>query len=316
MMETPSADALHPGRVLAAAGGVYDVELASGEVVPASLRGRIKQQARTGDRVVAGDVVEIARDGSGGATIEVVQPRVSELARRAPGRSRGAKVLVANPDQLVAVFALTHPAPNPRLLDRFLVTAEVNRLPAVVVVNKAELPEAAAALPLFEPHRLAGYPVIRTSAKTGEGLDELRAVLCGNTSVLAGPSGVGKSTLLNAIEPGLSLRVGEVSDVVGKGRHTTVTARLIPLGCGGYVADTPGLRELGLWAVDAAMLADAFPEFREPAEQCRFAPSCSHSHEPGCGVLDAVREGTIAKARHESYLALLEEIEERERNRY
>lgn len=315
MSETPPADALHPGRVLAAAGGVYDVELASGEVVPASLRGRIKREARTGDKVVAGDLVEIARDGSG-ATIESVQPRHSELARRAPGRSRGAKVVVANPDQLVAVFALTHPAPNPRLLDRFLVTAEVNRLPAVVVVNKNELPEAGAAFPLFQPYIDVGYPVIRTSAKTGEGLEELRAVLCGNTSVLAGPSGVGKSTLLNAIEPGLSLRVGEVSDVVGKGRHTTVTSRLIPLGCGGYVADTPGLRELGLWEVDASMLADAFPEFREPAEQCRFAPSCSHSHEPGCGVLDAVRAGTIAVARHESYIALLEEVRERERTRY
>lgn len=307
---------MHPGRVLAAAGGVYDVELAGGEVVQASLRGRIKQQARTGDRVVAGDVVRVARDGAGGASIETVEPRTSELARRAPGRSRGAKILVANPDRLVAVFALTHPAPNPRLLDRFLVAAEVNRLPAVVVVNKNELPGADAAFAQFQPYVAAGYPVIRTSAKTGEGLDRLRAVLCDNTSVLAGPSGVGKSTLLNSIEPGLSLRVGDVSEVVGKGRHTTVTARLIPLGCGGYVADTPGLRELGLWEVDAARLADAFPEFREPAEQCRFAPRCSHSHEPGCGVRDAVRAQAIAPARHESYLALLAEIEERERSRW
>lgn len=302
--------------MLEAAGGVYDVRLDSGEVVQASLRGRLKLESRTGDKVVAGDEVGIAREDAGGATIESVAPRRSELARRAPGRSRGAKVIVANPDRLVAVFALTRPAPNPRLLDRFLVTAEVNRLPAVIVANKTDLPDAADAMALFAPYADVGYTVIHASVKTGQGLDELRAVLCDGTSVVAGPSGVGKSSLLNAIEPGLSLRIGEVSEAIGKGRHTTVTSRLIPLGCGGYVADTPGIRELGLWQVDQAMLADAFPEFRERAESCRFAPSCSHSHEPGCGVLEGVRTGAIAPSRHESYLALLAEIQELEKKRY
>ncbi|HUF11678.1 MAG TPA: ribosome small subunit-dependent GTPase A [Longimicrobiales bacterium] len=316
MKDSPPAVAQHPGRVLEAAGGVYDIRLDTGEVVQASLRGRLKLESRTGDKVVAGDEVRVARDDIGGATIEAVSPRRSEIARRAPGRSRGAKVIVANPDRLVAVFALSRPAPSPRLLDRFLVTAEVNRLPSVIVANKSDLPEAADAVSLFEPYPAAGYTVIRTSVKAGQGLDELRALLCDGTSVVAGPSGVGKSSLLNAIEPGLSLRIGEVSEVVGKGRHTTVTSRLIPLGCGGYVADTPGIRELGLWQVDQAMLADAFPEFREPAESCRFAPSCSHSHEPGCGVLDGVSEGSIAASRHESYLALLEEIREADRKRW
>jgi ribosome biogenesis GTPase len=281
--------------------------------VQASLRGRLKLEARTGDRVVAGDVVEVALADDGGATIEAVEPRRSELARRAPGRSRGAKVLVANPDQLVAVFAVTMPDPNPRLLDRFLVAAEVNQLPAVVVANKTDLADGT---DVFQAHERAGYRVLRTSVKTREGLDELRELLCSSTSVLAGPSGVGKSSLLNAIEPGLSLRIGEVSAVVGKGKHTTVTARLIPLACGGYVADTPGLRELGLWQVDGPMLADAFPEFREHAERCRFAPSCSHSHEPGCAVIAAVRRGSIAADRHESYLALLAEVDEERRKRY
>lgn len=316
MKEKTPAASLHPGRVLEAAGGVYTVRIESGEVVPASLRGRLKLESRAGDKVVAGDEVEIARDDAGGATIESVGQRRSMLARRAPGRSRGARIIVANPARIVAVFALARPAPNPRLLDRFLVTAEVNDLPAVVVANKSDLPESADSLPLFPPYTAAGYPVIRTSVKTGEGLDELRSVLCDSTSVVTGPSGVGKSSLLNAIEPGLALRIGAVSEAVGKGRHTTVTSRLIPLGCGGYVADTPGIRELGLWQVDQAMLADAFPEFREPAESCRFAPSCSHSHEPGCGVLDRVRDGTIAASRHESYLALLAEIQELERKRY
>lgn len=314
MKETSPAVERHPGRVLSAAGGVYDVELADGTVVPATLRGRLKLEQRTGDKVVAGDRVEIARDGAG-ATIESVEPRRTELARRAPGRSRGAKVVVANPDQLVAVFAVTHPEPNPRLLDRFLVTAEVNALPAVVVANKTDLLPSGQASDVFAAQEAAGYRVLHTSVTTGAGLGELRELLCGNTSVLTGPSGVGKSSLLNAIEPGLSLSVGVVSKAVGKGRHTTVTSRLIPLACGGYVADTPGLRELGLWQVDAEQLANAFPEFGRHADRCRFNP-CSHSHEPGCAVTAAVRKGTIHPDRHASYLTLLEEILEAERNRW
>lgn len=314
MKSTSPAVERFPGRVLSAAGGVYDVELAGGEVVQASLRGRLKLEQRTGDKVVAGDLVEIARD-AGGATIESVEPRRTELARRAPGRSRGAKVVVANPDQIVAVFAVTHPDPNPRLLDRFLVTAEVNGLPAVIVANKTDLLAAGASSDVFAAQEAAGYRVLHTSVKAGIGLDELRALLCGNTSVLTGPSGVGKSSLLNAIEPGLTLGVGAVSAAVGKGRHTTVTSRLIPMACGGYVADTPGLRELGLWQVDAIELADAFPEFREHADSCRFNP-CSHSHEPGCAVTAAVRSGTIHPERHASYVSLLEEIRDAERKRW
>ena len=314
MKSTSPAVERYPGRVLSAAGGVYDVELDDRTVIQASLRGRLKLEQRTGDKVVAGDRVQIERD-AGGATIEAVEPRRTELARRAPGRSRGAKVVVANPDQLVAVFAVTHPAPNPRLLDRFLVTAEVNGLPAVVVANKTDLLAEGESSSVFAAQERAGYRVLHTSIRTGTGLEELRALLCGNTSVLTGPSGVGKSSLLNAIEPGLSLSVGAVSSAVGKGRHTTVTSRLIPLACGGYVADTPGLRELGLWEVSAGELADAFPEFREHADACRFSP-CSHSHEPGCAVAAAVRKGRIAEERHASYVALLEEIREAERKRW
>ena len=314
MKSTAPAVERFPGRVLSAAGGVYDVELDGGEVVAASLRGRLKLEQRTGDKVVAGDLVEIARDGDD-ATIEAVQARRTELARRAPGRSRGAKVVVANPDQIVAVFAVTHPDPNPRLLDRFLVTAEVNGLPAVIVANKTDLLPAGESSDVFAAQEAAGYRVLHTSVKAGVGLTELRDLLCGNTSVLTGPSGVGKSSLLNAIEPGLTLSVGAVSKAVGKGRHTTVTSRLIPMACGGYVADTPGLRELGLWEVDAPQLADAFPEFREHADACRFNP-CSHSHEPGCAVTAAVRKGAIHPERHASYVALLEEIREGERNRW
>lgn len=304
-----SGSGQYNGLVRTAGGGVYEVELHQGGVVEASLRGRLKLEQRTGDAVVVGDVVEVARQEDGGHTIEAVGPRRTELARRAPGKGRQrAKVLVANVDQLVAVFAVTRPAPRLRLVDRFLVLAESSGLEAVVVANKVDLAasaEAAAALRELESYEALGYPVLRVSVKTGEGMEALRERVCGRTSVFSGPSGVGKSTLLNTLQPGLALRTAEVSEAVGKGRHTTVAARLIPLDCGGYVADTPGLRELGLWGVEPGELDLCFPEFRPYLDDCRFGRSCTHTHEPDCAVAAAAATADIPPARLESYRALL-----------
>lgn len=296
----------YDGRVLRAHGGIYEVELDDGRVLETALRGRLKQELRTGDRVVAGDRVTILIHDDGGATIEAVAERRTELARRAPGRNvRRAKVIAANIDQVAVVFAAAHPEPHLRMLDRFLVLAEANGLDAVVVVNKLDLVEHDDVAATFAPYRDAGYSVLLTSAETGAGLDALHDALCGRTSVLTGPSGVGKSHLLNAIQPGLDRAIGEVSEAVGKGRHTTVTAELIPLDCGGYVADTPGLRELGLWGVPTEELRNCFPEFQEPAGSCRFGHDCSHTHEPECGVVEAVEDGRIHAVRYESYVAML-----------
>lgn len=318
----PSEHGQLPGLVRTTVGGAYEVELHPGgtvhpepgvgagepEVVEATLRGRLKQEQRTGDAVVAGDRVRVLRHEDGGYTIEAVEERRSELARRAPG-PRGkhqAKVVVANVDQIVAVFSVAHPEPHLRMLDRFLVLAEANGLDAAIVANKVDLDlEAAAA---FEGYEGIGYPVVYTSAETGEGVHALRELLCGRTSVLTGPSGVGKSSLLNVMEPGLRLRVGEVSGTVRKGRHTTVSSVLIPLGCGGYVADTPGLRELGLWGVEAQELGACFPELRPHLGGCQFR-SCTHTHEPGCAVREAVESGDVSTERYESYVALLEDHE-------
>lgn len=300
----------HRGTVRRTGGGVYDVELDSGSVVSASLRGRLKLEARTGDRVVIGDRVDVEVQPDGSATIEAVEPRRTELARRAPGQgARRAKIIVANVDQVVIVFAAAHPEPRLRMLDRFLVLAESNELGALIVVNKVDLTGLDEARSRFGLYEAAGYPVLYTSVSEGIGIDALRESLCGRTSVLTGPSGVGKSSLLNAVDPGFQLRTGDVSEAVRKGRHTTVSAELLPLRCGGYVADTPGLREVGLWGIPVEELDHYFPEFRPYLGECRFGYACTHTHEPGCAVREAVEGGEIPVERYESYRLLREGTE-------
>lgn len=295
------------GTVLTAVGGVYTVELPSGEITEAVLRGRLKRNEKADDRVVAGDDVRLELQDDGRYVIASAEPRRSQLARRAPGTGRPRpKIIAANIDRVVIVFAAAHPEPNARMLDRFLVLAEANQLAPVIVLNKADLLAAgdAADPPLLAPYRAAGYRTLLASTKTGAGIEELRTLLCDGRSVLTGPSGVGKSSLLNTVQPGLGLRIGEVSEVVRKGKHTTVSARLIRLECGGYVADTPGLREVGMWGIEPGELAHCFPEFREHLDACRYTRSCSHTHEPGCGVREAVASGEISEARYQSYVAL------------
>lgn len=293
-----------PGTVLSFSGGNYEVGLADGRIVEARLRGRLKLEARTGDRVVAGDRVRVREQADGSVTVESVEARRSQLARRAPGRAHRAKVLVANVDQVVTVLAVANPEPRLRMLDRLLVLAASNELPALIVINKTDLAPDAETHARFAPYRAAGYDVLLTSVAAGRGIAELRERLCGRESVLTGPSGAGKSSLLNAVEPGLGLRVGAVSEALRKGRHTTVTARLIPLACGGFVADTPGLREVGLWGVDPETLDSSFPEFVALIGTCRFSRSCTHTHEPGCAIREAVEEGAIDRGRYESYVSM------------
>jgi ribosome biogenesis GTPase len=239
--------------------------------------------------------------------IEEVLPRGKVLSRPRP-RARGTEdVILANPDQAVFIFALWDPEPNLRLLDRLLVVAEHNDLPAIICANKIDLLE-----PDEDPRELLGlyedigYRAIYTSAATGEGVDELRDRLRGKLSVLSGPSGVGKSSLLNAVQPGLGLATRETSPATGKGRHTTVSIRLFPLDAGGFVADTPGLREMGLWEIEPHMLDWLFLEFRPFLGKCRFS-SCSHVAEPGCAVIAAVEAGAISIERYDSYCRLREE---------
>lgn len=291
----------------ATGGGRYDVVLENGERVEASMRGRLKRQARTGDRVVVGDEVTVARAGDDGATIESVAPRRSQVVRRS-GPGRHAKVVAANVDRVLVVVSATDPLPRPEVIDRLLVLAEADDLDAVLVVNKVDLDDARSSVAslraLYEP---LGYPVLPVSATGGIGLSSLAEILSRGVSVLVGPSGVGKSSLLNALEPGLTLRTGAVSERDGRGRHTTVSARLLPLRTGGLVADTPGFAEAGIWGVEAGGLDHCFPEFRALREECRFR-GCSHLAEPGCAVLAALEEDAVAATRYSSYRAMRDEL--------
>ncbi len=293
------------GRVLRTVGGVYHVH-AGHETLECSLRGRLKREGEFG-KVAVGDEVEVELIQGGGCAINAVLPRGNKLSRRsADGRRE--QIIAANVDQLAAVFSVARPEPDYELLDRFLLLAESNELPAFLVVNKLDLSSLESAGEDFGVYEAAGYEVAYTSATQGTGIDSLRERLADHITLFVGPSGVGKSSLLNAVQPGLGLRVGEVSRALQAGRHTTVAASLHPLDVGGYVVDTPGLRQLRFWEVEHRDLGWCFPEFRAHLGACRFS-DCAHVKEPGCAVRRAVDAESIALSRYKSYLAICQESE-------
>jgi ribosome biogenesis GTPase / thiamine phosphate phosphatase len=289
-------------------------ELAYSTADPTSMRTRVQavREIEHADPIAIGDHVRFTDAGPGRGMIVEVLPRRSKFSRPAPvpGRRVFEQVIVSNPDQIVPIFAVANPTPHWGLLDRYLVAAEAAGLPSLIVITKLDLAWKNRELEQdLETYRRIGYPILQVCSATGEGIGELTAALREKTSVLVGKSGVGKTSLLNAIQPGLGLRVKAVSDgEQGKGRHTTTHYEMFPLEFGGALVDTPGMREFGLWDVSADELASLFPEMADDVGRCKFGLSCRHDREPGCAIRKAVVAGTVSPYRYRSYMKLREEL--------
>jgi len=294
---------LVPGWITRLQSGFCTVQTEQG-VVTCHLRGRLKRTSIRADILAVGDRVQISVQSVGDGMIEAIEPRQKALVRLDPTpKGLYQQVILSNPDQVVLVFACANPAPHLRMLDRFLVICEKQQIPAIIVANKIDLVGLDQARLIFAAYADLGYPILFTSVKQQVGIDDLHALLSGHLSGFAGPSGVGKSSLLNAIQPKLGLAVREVSETSFKGRHTTVVREMFALNEGGFVVDLPGLKSLALWDTQPEELDGYFPELRDLVADCQFN-DCNHRSTPGCAVEKAVKDGRVNPERYQSYLRM------------
>ena len=294
------------GVVVRATGSWYEV-MRGDETVRCRMRGRLRLRgARSTNPVVVGDEVTCTADESGDYVVADIRPRRNYVIRRASNLSKESHIIAANVDRALLLVTLRAPATPLEFVDRFLVTCEAYKVPVAILLAKIDLQEPEAVAAFRAVYEGAGYDVLEVAATEGRGVEEVRALLAGRTTLLSGNSGVGKSTLVRAIDPSLDVRTGKISDSHGKGRHTTTFSTMYPLAGGGALIDTPGIKGFGLIDIDDAELWHYFPEMLRTAPGCRFY-NCTHTHEPGCAVVEAVRCGAIAAARYESYLKMRDE---------
>ncbi len=296
------------GTVVCSTGSWYEI-LSEGERIKARLRGRIRLRgARSTSPVVVGDTVSCTADAAGEWVIDDIAPRRNYIIRRASNLSKESHIIAANIDRAMIVVTIVEPVTAREFVDRFLVTCEAYKVPATILLAKIDLlkdnPEAVA--DFHAAYEAAGYEVIDISATEGTGVERVKAMLEGRTTLLSGNSGVGKSTLVRAIDPTVDIRTGEISDAHRKGRHTTTYSTMYPIGRSGYIIDTPGIKGFGLLDIEDAELWHYYPEMMRIGEGCRFY-NCTHTHEPGCAVEEAVRRGEIAFSRYESYLKIMDD---------
>lgn len=305
------------GLVISDQSGFFNVELSKEQIITCRLRGRLMEQAQSSDIAAIGDrvLIQILTDGTG--TIESVFERTSVLSRamrtegkRGAGESEREQIIIANADQALFVFAAAQPSPNLKMLDRFLVAGEKSDIGnLIIVVNKMDLEDNSVTKARFAPYEKMGYNVIYTSALDDVGVDDVKVLLKDHLSVFTGPSGVGKTSLLNRVQPGLGRTVKAVSQRRSEGMHTTRDSVLINLEMGGHLADTPGMRSLTLYDIEPEELDGYYRDIAPFVSQCKFN-DCSHHNEAGCAVRSAVDKGTISRTRYQSYLQLREELEE------
>ncbi|MBQ5710816.1 MAG: ribosome small subunit-dependent GTPase A [Alistipes sp.] len=295
------------GTVISSTGSWYEVATDT-ETLNCRIRGRLRLKGiRSTNPVVVGDRVVVEPDGDS-SVITGILPRRNYIIRRASNLSKESHIIAANIDHALLIVTLSSPTTPREFVDRFLITCEAYKVPVTIILGKADLIDKEAkeeAEEFTAIYNDAGYRVIRLSSVTGEGIEEIRSMLRNHTTLVAGNSGVGKSTLIGEIDPTIDIRIGEISDSHQQGKHTTTFSTMYPLD-GGYIIDTPGIKGFGLIDIDDKELCRYFPEMMRLSPECRFY-NCTHTHEPGCAVQEAVKEGRVAWSRYESYLKILDE---------
>jgi ribosome biogenesis GTPase len=303
------------GTVVQSTGSWYSVLSPDGKLTQCKLKGKFKVKGiRTTNPLAVGDHVEfhLLREEDIGL-ITAIKPRKNHIIRKATKLSKESHILAANLDQAIVIVTLSEPRTSTGFIDRFLITAEAYHIPALIIFNKIDIYDEKMLETLNELkdiYEAAGYPCLAVSARTGRNTDQVHDLLADKVSLLAGHSGVGKSALINRIEPGLDLKTQPISEVHGKGVHTTTFARMFKLSFGGFIIDTPGIKEFGLFDLDRNTLAERYPEMRALMHKCKYA-NCTHLHEPGCAVKEAVENGDISKSRYDGYLRIMANDEQK-----